>query len=137
MTSVPEVSATRQLPELPLPSEAKRSKLLELLVQQRKDALRGLRFLRRAFLVQHVHLAAAGGAAAFLRHLHAVLLGLDAGGAAEQAAEEALVLLLHLGLGIGVTHEVQALLPVAILDREADAVQRQPDAAPGAIERLV
>ena len=52
-------------------------------------------------------------------------------------AEEALVLLLHLGLGIGVAHEVQALLPVAVLDGEADPVEREADAAPGAVERLV
>jgi outer membrane protein assembly factor BamC len=39
MTTVPEASATRQLPELPLASEAKRN-LLELLVQQRAEVVK-------------------------------------------------------------------------------------------------
>ena len=46
-------------------------------------------------------------------------------------------LAVDLALGIGVAHEVEALLPVAVLHREADAVEREPDAPPGAVERLV
>src|SRR5688572_1437022 len=138
ITTVPAASATRQLPELPLASEAKRikAKLLELLVQQREDALRGLGALGSAFLVQHVDLAAVG----ILRHLHPVLRRLHLGivrEPARDAVEQALVLLAHLDLGIGVAHEVQPLLPVAVLDGEADAVERQADAPPGAIERLM
>src|SRR5258708_23643394 len=72
-------SATRQFPLLPLASDAKRSNgLLQLLVEKREDALRGLRSFGRAVLVENVDLAR------LLRplHLHAVLLpgGADPGG---------------------------------------------------------
>ena len=92
--------------------------------------------LGAAVLVEDVHHARF----LFLPHLHAVLLGLDLGLArAEQPREEAAlgVLLLHVALGVGVAHEVQAVLAVAVLDREPDAVEREADAAPGAVERLV
>src|SRR6185503_12722012 len=89
ITTVPEASATRQLPELPLASEEKRNGLLELLVQQREDALRGLGALGGAFLVQHRHLAAGRAAAGFLRHLHPVLRRLDLGVVREPARDAA------------------------------------------------
>ena len=38
---------------------------------------------------------------------------------------------------INVAHEVEALRTVAVLDGEADAVEREADATPGTIERLV
>src|SRR5688572_2492248 len=131
-TRVPPTSATRQLPPLPLASDAKRSKLPQLLVQQREDAARGLRRLGVAVLVQDVDLALG----ARLGHLHPVLLGLELGAlGGEQACEEAALVL---GFRrVGVAHEVQAFLAVAVLDGEADAVEREADAAPGAIEGLV
>src|SRR5687767_3979551 len=83
-TRVPEAasrtSTTRQLPLLPLASEAKRSNLFQLLVQQRQDALRGARALGAAFLVEDVHLAAL----VVLAHLDAVLLGLHLGVRSEE-----------------------------------------------------
>jgi len=74
-----------------------------------------------------------------LLHLDAEVLGLGLGIVrAEDARQEAAVAVLlgHVRLRVGVAHEVQALLPVAVLDREADAVEREADAAPGAIERF-
>src|SRR4051812_33241028 len=116
-------SATRQFPLLPLEIEAKRSNgLFQLLVQKREDALRGLRGFRGAVLVEHVH------AAGFLLRLdlHAVLLGLDLRVlGVEQIRQQAG--LLHFLLRIGVAHEVDAVLAVAVLDGKADAVERKPD----------
>src|SRR5437588_13077059 len=130
-------SATRQLPLLPLASEAKRSKrLFQLLVQQREDALRGTRAFRAAVLVEHIDQAAVR----VLLHLDAEVLGLGLGIVrTEYPREEAAlaVLLVHLRVRIGVAHEVQALLPVAVLDGKADAVERQADAPPRPVERLV
>src|SRR5207244_8751815 len=111
-------------------------RLFQLLEQQAEDALRGTRALRPAVLVEHVDQAALG----VLLHLDAEVLGLGLGIVrAEQPREEAAVavLLAHLRLRIAVAHEVQALLPVAVLDGEADAVERQADAPPGPVERLV
>src|SRR6185503_1398751 len=130
-------STTRQFPRLPLASEAKRSKtLFQLFVEQHEDALRGGRGLGAALLVQDVHRAGL----VFRLDLHAVLLRLDLGIArAEEVREQALlvVLLRHLALGIGVAHEIEPVLAVAILDGEADPVEREAHAPPGAVERLV
>src|SRR6185503_6018162 len=71
-TRVFPTSAIRQFPPLPLASEAKRSKLLELLQEQREDAARGAGAIRRAILVEDGDLGAAAGAL----QLHAILLGL-------------------------------------------------------------
>src|SRR3954471_13591511 len=121
---------TRQLPLEPLASEAKRSNLLQLLLQQREDALRGARVVGAAVLIEHVHLACS----ARLRHLNTVLLGLHLAVVGEKARKEAARILLE--LGIGVAHEVHALGAVAVLDGEADAVERKPDASPYAVEGL-
>src|SRR3954468_3161700 len=129
-TCVRSACATRQLPLEPLASEAKRSNLLQLLVQQREDALRGFRAVGGAVLVEHVDLARG----ACLADLHAVLLGLDFRVAREPARQDAARVLLR--VRVGVAHEVDALLAVAVLDREADAVERQADAPPDTIERL-
>src|SRR3954471_3015329 len=135
-------SATVQLPPLPLASEAKRSKaLLQLLVEEREDAACGLGALRGAVLVQHVHLRFVHVLVGL--DLHAVLLRLHfrilVHDGIEHAREEALLVALriHLAFGIGVAHEVDAVLPVAVLDREADTVEREADAPPCAVERLV
>src|SRR4051812_1673299 len=74
-------STSVQLPLLPLPRDAKRSTsqehpatagLFQLLVEERKDALRGFRVFRGAVLVQDVDQACF----LVLAHLNAVLLGL-------------------------------------------------------------
>src|SRR5438270_457968 len=129
-TRVRSACATRQLPPLPLASEAKRSNLLQLLVEQRKDALRGLRAVGGAILVEHVHLARGSR----LCDLHAILLRLHLRIAREPAREEPPRVLLD--LGIGVAHEVDALLPIAVLDGETDAVERESHAAPHPVEGL-
>src|SRR5206468_10993704 len=72
-------------------SEAKQ--LLELLVQQREDALRRARSVGAAVLVEDVHLARGAG----LRDLHAVLRGLHLGVAREHAREQPALVLLGLG----------------------------------------
>src|ERR1043165_9529062 len=133
-------STTRQFPRLPLASEAKRSNAISAVRgAARGCAARGGGFGRgAAFCVQDVHRARF---LLLLRpHLHAVLLGLHFRVArAEDAGEQALlvVLLRHLALGIGVAHEVDAVLAVAVLDREADAVEREAHAPPRPVERLV
>src|SRR5262245_20099688 len=99
-TTVPEASAARQLPPLPLASEAKRKArvLLQLLVQQREDALPGLGALRGALLVEHQDL----GRVLLRGDLHAELLRLDLGigPPGEEPSEEPFVLFLHLGFRI-------------------------------------
>src|SRR5215212_5403200 len=74
-------SATRQLPPLPLASEAKRSNLLELLEEEREDPARGAGAVGRALLVQDRDLGA------LRRGLQpdAVLLGLGLRAGVEQA----------------------------------------------------
>src|SRR4051794_35876703 len=126
-------STMRPLPSLPLPIDAKRINLssLQLIVKQREDAIRGGRTLRRAVLVEHVHF----GALAFIFHQHAILLVLVLVAAAVapelEAREETLVAgALVVDFGIDVAHEVQAFRAVAILDGEADAIEREADAAP-------
>src|SRR5690606_30066677 len=60
--------------------------------------------------------------------------------AREHAAEEARLvglLVARFLVRIDVADEVQALRAVPVLDRETDAVEREADAAPGAVERLV
>ena len=54
-----------------------------------------------------------------------------------QLVEEALVLLRAVGLGIGIADEIGALRAVAVDDGEADAVEREADAAPRAVEAVV
>src|SRR5512146_807051 len=129
-TQVPSASTASALPPLPLARDAKRSNLLQLVVQQREDALRAFRRFRRAVLAEDVD--AARGAR--FAHLDRVLLGVELASGAEHAVEEAL--LVDVGLRVGIAHEVDALLPVPVLDREADAVEREADPAPGAVERL-
>src|SRR5437868_550265 len=129
-TCVRSACATRQLPLEPLASEAKRSNLLQLLVQQRQDALRGFRAVGGAVLVEHIDLARG----ARLGDLHAVLLRLDLRVAREPARQQPAGVLLD--VGVGIAHEVDALLPVAVLDGEADAVERQADTAPYPVEGL-
>src|SRR5213075_474772 len=81
-------SATVQFPPLPLAIDAKRSKaLLQLLVEEREDAARRLRALRRAVLVQHSHLRLVGVLVGL--HLHAVLLRLDLGILVHEGVEHA------------------------------------------------
>src|SRR5947209_3619861 len=106
-TRVLPCSATRQFPLLPLPSDAKRNFLFQLLVQEREDPLGGGRRLGIAVLVEDVHLAARG----ILPDLHAELLGLHLGvlrAEREQARKHALlgVSLRDVGIRVGVANEV-------------------------------
>src|SRR5258708_28170971 len=83
------ISTIALLPLLPLPSDAKRSNLLlQLLVEEREDALRGLRVLRGAVLVEDVDQARV----LLLLHLDPVLLRLHLGvlrGEVEELAQQA------------------------------------------------
>src|SRR5262245_40538432 len=87
-------SATRQLPPLPLASDAKRSNLLELLEEQREDAARRAGAIGHAVLVEDVDLGRRAGGL----QLDAILLGLRLRAGAEQAIDEAAVLQRHLAL---------------------------------------
>src|SRR3954471_2591967 len=126
--------ATRQFPLLPLASEAKRSNLLQLLVEERQDALPGTRLVGDAVLVEHAHLARALARGARLGDLHAVLLRPDLALAREKSREESARVFLE--LGIGVAHEVDAFGAVAIFHGEADAIEREAHAPPHTVERL-
>src|SRR5258706_11674990 len=133
-TRVLPTSATRQLPLEPLPMEAKRSVMgcvlssgsLQLFVQERDDAARGLRICLGAVLGQDLHHALAGE----LADMHAVLLGLDqriVRFPELELREQALLAVLarHVGgVRVGVAHEILAFLAVAVLDREAHPVER-------------
>src|SRR5450759_950393 len=83
-----------------------------------------------------MHLADAVG----FRHHHAILFGLDPALVAlpeRKLGKEALVLfriLLPVDLRIDIAHKVIALGAVAVFHGEADAVQRQANAAPGPVE---
>src|SRR5690349_5773234 len=74
---VSPTSTTRPLPSLPLPNEAKRTpaprRLLQLVAQQREDALARLRAIRIPRRILHAHRAL--GRRAF-GHLDPILLGL-------------------------------------------------------------
>src|SRR5262245_21018131 len=145
-TRVAPASTTSPFPWLPLPSDAKRTAgptrsaaaapgSFQLVVQEREDLLRGAGRVRGTVLAEHLHLALVGAAVLdgdlVLRCLRRL------GRAPErELGEEAVILLLVAG-GIHVADEVDALRPVAILDREPDAIEREPDPPPGAIERLV
>src|SRR5688572_33388574 len=101
---------------------------LQLLVEQREYAPGGIGVLLGAVLVVDLDLAAAGR----VLDLDAVLLllGLAAAAPREHPGEKAFLGVGGRGveLGIDVTHEVEALGAVAVLDGEADPVERQPDA---------
>src|SRR5690349_19345447 len=135
MRRVRPASATSAFPWLPLPSEAKRNirLLFELLLEQGKNPAGRVRRVGHPFLVEDLHLARV--AAVFYED--PVLLRLGIGGRApEGELREKAVVLLVVGLRIDVAHEVEALRAVAVLDGESDAIENEPDAPPGAVERL-
>ena len=53
-----------------------------------------------------------------------------------KARQEALARALVVGVRIDIAHEIKPLRAVAVFNREADAIERQPDPTPGAIEGL-
>src|SRR5512132_884557 len=144
-TRVSPTSTTRPLPSLPLPSDAKRigrsrrpCRLLELVAQQRQDALARLRAIRVARRI----LAAHGALRRGLDDLDPVLfrlvlvVGLPERQELRQKAFLA-VLARHVGVGIGEAHEIDSGRAIAIDDGEAAAVERETHATPRAIERIV
>src|SRR5262245_7556576 len=143
---VAPASTTSPFPWLPLPSDANRTARptrsaaaapasFQLVVQEREDLLGRAGRVRGTVLAVHLHLALVDAA---VLHGHLVLRGLRRLGRApeRELGEEAVVLLL-VGGGIHVADEIDALRPVAVLDREPDTIEREPDPPPGAIERLV
>ena len=130
-------SATRQFPWLPLASEAKRSSLLQLLeAAARGCAARCSSVSARAVLVEDAApRSLPPRPARCTRYCSALAFGRSM--PEQSLSRKPSVLLAPSSLsGIGVAHEVEALLAVAVLDGEADAVEREADAAPGAVERL-
>src|SRR5437763_3364700 len=137
------------LPVLPLPRDLNRIKagpsrrtgparagpvfnLLQVVGDHLHDPLRVRGGLGRAVGIEHRH----GGGLAFGLQVDAVLQRLLGGtAAAEDLAEEARLLLV--GVRRHVAHEVGPLAAVAIFHGEAGAIQREADAAPGAVEALV
>src|SRR5688572_11909209 len=110
--------------------------LSKLFVQQREDSVGRARLIATTFLVEHVDL----GAITHVLHDDAILLGRfrRRAAATEQPREEAAALAAAVvDLRIDVAHEIDAFRAVAILDGEADAVEREADSAPRAIELLV
>src|SRR5215467_14236124 len=81
MTQVPPASARSALPRLPLPNEAKRKALLQLLLQQGENSLGRVRGIGAAVLVEDPHLARLGVA---VLDEHAVLPGLRVRGIAPE-----------------------------------------------------
>src|SRR5690242_12977071 len=135
MRRVRPASATSAFPWLPLPSEAKRNirPLFELLLEQGKNPAGRVRGVWRPLLVEDLHLARV----AAVLYEYPVLLGLGVGGGVpERKLGEEAVVLLVVGLRIDVAHEVEALGAVAVLDGESNAIENEPDAPPGAVERL-
>jgi len=111
-----------------------RRPLLQLLLQQGQYAAGGGRLFHFSGGIEHLHLAA------LLHVLHADLelrILRHRVVAPECEPTESAALLGAVGIRIDVAHVVQTLRAVAILDRETDAVQRQADPAPGAIERFL
>src|SRR6187455_656965 len=138
MTREPPASTTSPLPSLPLPNDAKRISVrasLQLVLEQREDPVARRRLVRRALWVLHRHEAARRGLddrdPVLLRLLGFVLAP------ERKLRDPALVALADVGVGIRIADEVQAVAAVAVHDREPAAVEREADAAPGAVERLV
>src|SRR5665213_3723913 len=142
MIRVSPDSTTRQLPSLPEPMDAKRisrrrTRLFELVLEQPEDLVADFGAILRAIGILHADKAAR-------RHFgnqHAVLLGLVlfVGLPEHQLRQEAAVavLLRHVDFGVRITDVVQALRAVAVDDSEPGTVERQADAPPRAIERVV
>src|SRR5690606_25042993 len=113
--------------------------LPELLIEQREDLVGGLGTFLRAVLVVDPDLAAGRGG---VPDLDTVLLelGLLAAAPELQPRENAGGLVRALAAvdhRIDVAHEIKPFRAVAVLDREPDAVEREADAPPGAVELLV
>src|SRR5690606_26613870 len=138
-------STTRALPWLPLPRKAKRIRLtrawtqpafalLQFRLQQGKDATGVRAGGLFALGIQHAHLAAVGA----IRHADAVLLllaGRIAAAPERELRQEAPGIFRH-RFGIDIAHVIKALRTVAILHREADAVEGESDPAPRPVEAV-
>src|SRR5262249_42616746 len=165
ITRVAPHSATSPLPSLPLPIDAKRiiggsrrdvasrdlsafdsirvgratrgSLLLELVLQERQDALARLGLVGAAVRVLHAHdtlLLRLGDLDPVVLDLFLVVLLPE-----HELLDPAifLVLLRHLRIGIGVADEVHAVRAVAVDDGEPRAIEREAHTAPRAVERIV
>src|SRR6188474_141487 len=135
MTREVPASTTSPLPSLPLPNDAKRISVrasLQLVLEQREDPVARRRLVRRTLRILHRHEAARRG----LDDRDPVLLGLLGFVLAPERKfrEPALVALVDVGVGIRIANEIEAIAAVAVHDREPAAVEREPDAAPGAVE---
>src|SRR6266851_3636380 len=136
-TRVAPASTSRPLPSLPLPRQAKRT-LLELILEQRKDPFAVCRTVRDASRILHRHQAAGIG----LRYHYPVLfgflrlLGLPELKLVERVGQPALLFFLG-KVRIRIADEIESFRTVAIDDRKAGAIEREPDAAPRAVECII
>src|SRR5665213_181229 len=142
MIRVSPDSTTRQLPSLPEPMDAKRisrrrTRLFELVLEQPEDLVADFGAILRAVGVLHGDEAARR----CFGDQHTVLLGLvlvvllPEHQLRQEAA--ASVLLRPVDFGMRLTDVVQALRAIAVDDGEPGTVEREPDTAPCAIERVV
>src|SRR5450631_3437843 len=135
---VSPASTSRPLPSLPLPRQAKRT-LLELILEQRENLLAVRRTVRDTRRILHRYQAAGVG----LRHDDPILLrrlrlvGLPELQLVQRILEPALVLFLLGEIRIRIADKIETLRTVAIDDRKAGAIEREPDAAPRAVERIL
>src|SRR5207245_11565191 len=116
-------------------SEAHAWFLFQLLLEKGKNLAGRIGGSGVAFLVENLHFARVVA----ILHEHAILLGLRIGrGAPERELREKTVVLLveRIGFRIDVAHEVDSLGAVAVLDREAHALEHQYNAPPGSVDRL-
>ncbi|CAB4392233.1 unnamed protein product [Rhizophagus irregularis] len=110
-------------------------RLLQLIRQQPQNLGTDRRRFRLAIITLHHDIGGRRALRRFDRDAIALgFLGLVRIAKAEQLAEEAFLVDC---VRIDVAHEVNALHAVAVFDGEADAVQRQADTAPGAVETFI
>ncbi|ABA50388.1 hypothetical protein BURPS1710b_2698 [Burkholderia pseudomallei 1710b] len=121
------------MPSLPLPRLANRTRLVQLRVQQRDDPLRIGRGVDLAVCIDDGHLRLR---VALRAHVDEEFLARlrRRRAAVEQLAEQAVALeLLH---RVRVTHVIDALRAIPVVDREVRAVEREPDTQPRPVERF-
>src|SRR5450755_289343 len=137
-TRVAPASTSRPLPSLPLPRQAKRT-LLELILEQREDLVAVRRVIRGTGGILHRHQAGGIG----LRHDHTVLfrllggVGLPELELLDRILEPTVVLLLLFEIRIRIADKIESLRTVAIDDGKASAIERESNATPRAVERVI
>src|ERR1700754_4879507 len=126
-------STTSALPSLPLPRLANRTAAsVQLCMQQRHDALRVRRRIDLPVRIDHGDLRHGVAGWAHIDEVFRALRFFRVAG--KELTEQPLAL--HFLQGIGIADVINALLAIAIVDREVGPVERETDAQPCAVERL-